>query len=267
MGDSFVHFNRRDIRLKFPRDPQHPWVSELQAETAGFERPRYHVSRAVDGPAAEVEQGDTIWLVGQLYAPWRDSLPASLDARIDVSCVQPREAGPGFRYTASESSRWFPLADLTSDLQALETYTSDHVCNRLWKDHNRPVGHSLQRMRRLAADDNLRDWEMKLSSAPLHFISYRIRDGTPAAFERAKTLVADGALLFWDRWSLPRRLAERREAVGDRPLDDTIEASIREASVVWGIESPLYGIQGSYAARERALAEELGKYRAVSVNR
>jgi hypothetical protein len=33
--------------------------------------------------------------------------------------------------------------------------------------------------------------------------------------------------------------------------------------VVWGIESPLYGTAGSYAARERQLAKTLNKYRPV----
>ena len=82
----------------------------------------------------------------------------------------------------------------------------------------------------------------------------------PDPYDKAKDIASQGIPFFWDRWSLPRRLAERREAVGDHPLDATIEASIRKAAVVWGIESNLYGHPGSYAAHERELAQRLNKY-------
>ena len=95
------------------------------------------------------------------------------------------------------------------------------------------------------------------------FISYRISDGTKAAFGKARTLISEQKPVFWDRWSLPRRLAERRERLGDHPLDATIKAGIRGAAVVWGIEKPLYAQRGSYAARERKLAQRLKKYRPV----
>lgn len=263
MGSHFVHFNRRDIRLRFPTDPRDPWFSELQCESGGFDRPRYHVTRAVDGPALEVQPGDTIWLVGQLYAPWNERLPATLDARIDVEAVGPRDGGPGHRYAAAASSRWFPLTNSTAKLRALNCVGSTQQIAPLWKNRRHPLGRYLQRMRKLASDEPLREWEEEIESRPLHFISYRIRDGSRAAFDCAKRLLGEGARVFWDRWSLPRRLAERREAVGDRPLDDTIVTSIHQAALVWGIESPLYGVPGSYAARERELAKSLNKYRPV----
>ena len=263
MASHFIHFNRRDIRLRFPTDPQDPWFSELQCDSGGFERPRYHVTRAVDGPAREVQPGDTIWMVGQLYAPWNACLPATLDARIDIETVGPRDRGPGYRYAAAATSRWFPLTDSTAKLGALNCVSSSQQIAPLWKNRRHPLGRYLQRMRKLASDDLLREWEVEIESRPLHFISYRIRDGSRAAFDCAKRLLGEGARIFWDRWSLPRRLAERREAVGDRPLDETIETNIHQADIVWGIESPLYGAPGSYAVRERELAKLLNKYRPV----
>ena len=263
MGSHFIHYNRRDVRLRFPSDPRDPWFSELQGESDGFDRPRYHVTRAVDGPAASVEAGDTIWLVGQLYAPWGDHLPATLDARIEVADVRPRTGGSGYRFSAAETSRWFPLAECTAQLYALETVSASEGVSLLWKDHARPIGHYLRRMRKLSSSQGLQQWEAGLQARPLHFISYRIRDGSQPAFDCAQRLFKQGARVFLDRWCLPRRLAERREAVGDAPLDNTLLESIREAEVVWGVESPLYAAPGSYTARERDLARSLNKYRSV----
>lgn len=94
LGRSFIHFNRRDVKLRFPSDPNDPWYSEFQCPSDGFDRPRYHVTRAVHGPASQVEPGDTIWLVGQLYTPWGEGLPATLDARIDVADIGlPKKGG------------------------------------------------------------------------------------------------------------------------------------------------------------------------------
>jgi hypothetical protein len=249
--------------LRFPRDPQDPWFSELQGDSSGFGRPQFHVTKAVNGTAKEVQPGDTIWLVGQLYSPWGEELPATLDARIDVEAVGPRSGGPGYRYAAAASSRWFPLTNSTASLRALNCVSSTQQVAPLWKHPMHPVGRYLQRIRKLASDEPLREWEVEIESRPLHFISYRIRDGSRAALVCAKRLIGEGVRVFWDRWSLPRRLAERREAVGDRPLDETIETSIKQAALVWGIESPLYGVAGSYAARERELARSLNKYRPV----
>ena len=146
----------------------------------------------------------------------------------------------------------------------MECTTDERGSTILWKDHSRPIGHYLQRIRELANGEILDEWETKQQSRPLHFVSYRIRDGSRLAFQRARALFGEGNRVFWDRWCLPRRLAERREAVGDQPLDEAIETSIHEADVVWGIESPLYGARESYAARERDLAQRLNKYRSFS---
>ena len=263
MGSHYIHYNRREVRLRFPTDPSDPWFSEEQGEAEGFDRPRYHVTRAVDGPAASVEAGDTIWLLGQLYAPWGDHLPPTLDARIDVAGVGRRNGATGYRYSAAETSRWFPLTECTAQLYALETITAAEGIVPLWKDHSRPIGHYLRRMRKLSSSRGLQEWEAGLGSRPLHFISYRIRDGSQPAFDCAQRLFNLGVRVFFDRWCLPRRLAERREAVGDEPLDNTLFEAIHEAEAVWGIESPLYAAPGSYTVRERDLAQSLNKYRAV----
>jgi len=264
MGRHFIHFNRRELRLRFPTDPEHPWFSELQSESGGFDRPRFHVTRATAGPAADVDSGDSIWLVGQLYAPWGERFPATVDARIDVSEVSPRNGQPGFRYEAADTSQWFALTDSTRELRALECTTHGGDNTSLWRDHGRPIGQYLRRIRELANGEILEAWAVEQKSRPLHFVSYRIRDGSRLAFRCARALFDESRRVFWDRWCLPRRLAERREAVGDQPLDETIESSIKEADVVWGIESPLYGAPESYAARERDLARRLNKYRSFS---
>lgn len=265
MGGHFIHFNRRDIRLRFPSDPEDPWFKESQGALGEFDRPRYHITRAVEGPATDVGPGDTIWLVGQLYAPWGGRLPATLDARIDVADVKARKGGIGYRFAAADSSSWFPLTNSTAQLYALESVARGQDAALLWKDRKHPIGQYLQRMRKLASGEILRAWEADLQSRPFHFISYRIRDGSRPAFDCAMRLFSQDVRVFWDRWSLPRRLAERRETVRNAPLDKTIEKSIQEADVVWGIESPLYGVRGSYSARERDLAKSLNKYRPVSV--
>lgn len=265
MGRSFIHFNRRDVKLRFPSDPNDPWYSEFQRPSDGFDRPRYHVTRAVHGPASQVERGDTVWLVGQLYTPWGEILPATLDARIDVADIGLPENGVGYRYTAASSSRWFPLARSTECLQHLETAKGRSTKNKIWENPSRPIGHYLQRMRVLKNDDYLRMWETALESKSLHFVSYRIRDGSYAAFELVKDLLSRDVAIFWDRWSLPRRLAERREAVGDEPLNEAIMSAIHSVEAVWGVESPLYGAKNSYSLRERALALALGKYHPLPV--
>jgi hypothetical protein len=260
MGRHFIHFNRRQLRLRFPSDPANPWFSELQGEADGFDRPRYHVTRANEGPAAEISAGDTIWLVGQLYAPWGERLPAAIDARIDVASVKPRDGCHGFRFEAAPSSRWFALSPSTCQLSALHSRNQTRV-NVLWKDTRRPLGQYCRRLRELANAEILQAWEADQAGKPLQFISYRIRDGSRPAFRCAQALLRQGHRVFWDRWCLPRRLAERREAVGDAPLHNILEAGIKDADTVWGIESPLYSSPGSYAARERRLAISLNKYR------
>ena len=101
----------------------------------------------------------------------------------------------------------------------------------------------------------------------MNFISYRIADGTQQAFEKVQELLKRGNKVFWDRWCLPRRLAERRECVNDKALDAQLMSHLQMASVVWGIESPLYADVESYAQKECAAARELGTYKRVRARR
>jgi hypothetical protein len=54
-------------------------------------------------------------------------------------------------------------------------------------------------------------------------------------------------------------VAERREFLDDRDLDRRIAESIKAASRVWGIATPLYGAKGSYSEKEKRLASKLNK--------
>lgn len=92
------------------------------------------------------------------------------------------------------------------------------------------------------------------------FISYRMIDGTKSAFERAILLLEKNRAVFWDRWSLPRRLAERNESVGPEALDARIDAMIRSSRSVWGVSSEKYGAKGSYSKLEKDLSENVGNF-------
>lgn len=227
-----------------------------------FERPQYHITRATDGPAAEVQAGDTIWLVGQLFSPW-GNLPPAIDARIEVAEVIKRYDGKGYRYTAGDDSRWFPLADASRVLRckSLETVTVTGKKQPLWASwQHKPIGHSLQRMRRLSSGHLLNRWEKVLDRRSVGFISYRLCDGTCAAFRVVRSKIHSGEPMFWDRWSLPRRIAEGREFVNDEKLEAFLREQIGSATTVCGICSPLYSEVGSYSRREKEYAESLGKY-------
>jgi hypothetical protein len=277
MGKHFIHFNRRQVRMVIPGHHTDPWFAEAQSTSGGFYRPKYHITRATSGPTAQVEPGDTIWLIGQLYSPW-GNLPPAIDARIDVAQRtewhgesahgqgSPQRAGEnppcGFRFQAAQSSRWFCLADVSAVLPCLQTQRSDGRIAPLHKKPEQPIGHALRRMRRLVSGEPLLLWEQALEAQAFHFVSYRLRDGTRSAFDKVKALVAEGVPLFWDHWSLPRRLAERREVLEDTALNTHIKGEIARAAVVWGIDSPLYHEAGSYSARERELVRRLGTFRA-----
>jgi hypothetical protein len=263
MQNHFIHYHQRRIRVKFPHDINDPWFAEVQANDRGFSTPRFHVTRSTNGVAMDVKSGDTIWLVSQLYSPW-GKLPPALDARIDVAdCELRNHGGKGFRYRAAATSHWFPLSDCSKHLLNLKTIAKDGKLNPLLKNSTQPIGYSLQSIRKLSSGEPLCLLEKELTSKDMHFISYRIKDGTQGAFEKAKSLIHEGIPFFWDRWSLPRRLAERREIVSDERLDSHIKETIRISARIWGIETPEYAANGSYSLIERCLAMELGKYHPV----
>lgn len=119
------------------------------------------------------------------------------------------------------------------------------------------VGQALRFVRKLDDAEQMRAHAQHLESSRYDFVSYRLLDGTPHAFALVQRLLQEGRSVFWDRWSLPRRLAERRETLNDEALDAFIAHSLRNSGRVHGILSPHYGDPASYSFRERALAEQL----------
>lgn len=261
MSKVFIHYVPRHVVLNFPRTCEHTWFRRYQKRGDGFDRPTRHTTRQREGAASIVETGDSIWIVSQIFSPW-GSIPPGIDARIDVEEVKVRRGG-GYEYVAAASSRWFPLVDARGLLQTLETVSSAGRKRALWKDVSHPVGHSLQSMRHLYSADQLTAWENSLDERPLNFISYRIADGTAGAFLKAQSLVEGGEKVFWDRWCLPRRLAERREVVSSKKLNEKLIEELRSAAVVWGIETDKYWDPKSYAQKEFAAAQQQQTYRSV----
>ena len=252
----FAHYMRREVVEVDYEDQAAPWFAENQPDTQGFESPSYHVTRANTGPATRVREGDVLWLFSQLFTPW-GKFPPSLDAKINVNAVklEPRK----IRYEAGTGSKWFPLYDATAIILRLRTIDSNSTMRPLLSRPEQPIGQALQSMRELANPNLLTKWERELESIRPDFISYRLIDGTRLAYEKAVQLVKEGRPIFWDRWSLPRRLAERREFLNDKALDAHLHKVIGQCREVWGIRSAKYGEHGSYSARELEEAQRLQK--------
>ena len=263
MRQHFIHYLPRRIVVRPPGDVDDPWFAETQGPADGFVRPMYHTTRRRSGPATAVVPGDAIWIISQVFSPW-GVLPPAVDARIDVASIEERERGRR-KFVAAGSSAWFPMADATAILKRLHTRTADGRLSKLIRARTERVGYSLQSMRLLASGDLLEKWSRTLNQTQPNFISYRICDGTEAAFRTGRELLSKGEVVFWDRWCLPRRLAERRELVADRALDKYLMSHLRGSKLVWGIESKAYLAKGSYATKERSTAIRIGNYRAVPV--
>lgn len=266
----FVHYNKRSVKDVDFNQAEDRWFAENQPLDQGFDRPFYHVTRAATGPAARVEKGDTIWLFSQLQSPW-GNLPPALDAKIIVEHIvdlrPDRLLGkPAFRYEANDKSVWYPVFDCTRHLKQLKSIDSKGRVLRLVDIPSTHPGASMRRIRELVSAEPLFDLEKKILDSGTHFISYRLIDGTRPALELCQSLVSEHNAVWWDRWSLPRRLAERREFVDDDKLNEYILLQIRKCKTVWGIETDLYFEAGSYSQKEKKLASELGKYRAMPVN-
>jgi len=152
-------------------------------------------------------------------------------------------------------------------LEVLQTVDRSDNETPLRSDRNRPVGHSLQSMRTLVDGATLISWAQALNDRPLEFISYRMRDGSRAAFLFAQVLCREQQLsVFWDRWSLPRGLTERREQKPKAALDRHLVDAIRRAQIVWGLETASYSEAGAYSAQERDLARREGWYEPIPVD-
>jgi hypothetical protein len=269
----YAHYVRRRVRLTAPSrtDCTEAFYRELQSDLEGLHRPRFHTTRSLTGPAARIRSGDTIWLFSKLTSPWGD-LPPSLDARIDVGEEPYRVLdSPGnigetngkqqqrLRFAAADTSRWFPLADASLVLSALQTCDANGRVMPLIARASKSVGQALQSVRQLHTAAPLLDWDARMRGTRHDFVSYRLKDGTAAAFVQVCALLQQGRAVFWDRWSLPRRIAERREWLNAAAVEAYLEAQINEARVVWGITSKAYGAPCSYSRTEKALAELQGK--------
>lgn len=263
MTKHYIHYLQRNVKIRFPKDLNSPFYAELQDLTDGFEHPKYHVTRRNTGPASRIETGDIIWLFSSLKSPW-GTLPPSLDAKFIIDKVQKLKDGR-IKYFANQSSIWFPLSDASRLIENLWTIDANGENRKLRKDQNKPLGFYLQSIRQLKESDQINKWASEVLSSAFEFISYRILDGSKEAFLKARSLVAEGKIVFWDRFSLPRRLAERRELINSDSLDKYILKSLEQALIVWGIESPEYSIPNSYAQKECRLAKKLNKYKSVPV--
>jgi len=109
-------------------------------------------------------------------------------------------------------------------------------------------------MRELYDGEIVEDWYRTVAGGDIEFVCYRQLDGTRMAFCHVANRLRAGKAVFWDRWSLPRGIAERREAAPADLLDPYLCQAIDRAATVWGIDSPRYGEATSYSAYEKRYA-------------
>ena len=229
-----------------------------QSADAGVSSPVFHSVRAISGAVRRVRPGDTIWWFSQLQGVGKKRLPPSLDARIEVAEVS--DTGDRrMRFEAGPGSCWFPLWDADELLHKLEVKSSDGAVSSLLVSQNQAAGQALRFMREIHDPGPLLEHTQTISNISHDFVSYRIDDGTELAFECVAKLLDSGRSVFWDRWSLPRRLAEKGVHIDSIVLESHIKTAIDQARVVWGVRSAGYGEEGTYSKLEMELAKSLGK--------
>ena len=229
-----------------------------QSADAGVSGPVFHSVRGISGAVRRVRPGDTIWWFSQVQWVGKRRLPPSLDARIEVAEVS--DTGDGrMRFEAGPGSCWFPLWDADSLLHKLEVKSSDGAVSSLLVSPSQAAGQALRFMREIHDPGPLLEHTQAISSISHDFVSYRIDDGTELAFECVARLLDSGRSVFWDRWSLPRRLAEKGVHIDPIILESHIKTAIDQARVVWGVRSPSYGAEGTYSKLEMELAKSQGK--------
>jgi hypothetical protein len=257
MPNHYIQYIPRRVVKTRPTKVPTPSEVASAAQALGFHRPKYHLTKSKTGLVTRVQSGDTIWLIGQLHSPW-GKLPPSVDARIDVAECRAHERG--YTFVAAEASRWFPLADASHLLTSLLTRRQDNSTYPLLPDRNLPIGIVMQQLRRLADAQPLITWVEGVEAQGYDFVSYRLKDGTRQAFDCVKCLLANCKTVFWDRWSLPRQLAEQHLPVEDAFLRNHLEQAIQQANITWGIQSHYYGAAESFSAYEREIATRLGNF-------
>lgn len=267
---NFVHYLKRFVGQPNYLNPNHSWFARNQPDDQGFSAPSFHVTRSINGAAERVEEGDRIWLFSALRSSSWGSAPVGLDAMIVVSRIHDlrttREDGqPAFVYHAGEGSAWFPLYDASPYLSVVETINGKGEEGKLILDAGANDAGLMRQMRQVADPAPLERLANAVRNAERHFVSYRLLDGTRSSFAKCKTLVKGGKAVWWDRWSLPRRMAERREILSDTAMTTRIFREMAACDLVWGIETMEYGVEGSYSADEKRNAIELGKYRSCQI--
>lgn len=263
----FAHYIRRTISLSPGGvDNALPYV-ENQTDDQGFERPLYHSVPKSSGAASRAKEGDTFWLFSQLRTPWGELLP-SLDARIVVKSITKTGLGASTRtrFAATETSEWFPIFDASALLSTLLSQNAIGKCQPVLSPKASTVGQALRFPREISNAEEIIAHCNSLKSTPMDFVSYRMVDGTRAAFQLVRSLTKEGKSVFWDRWSLPRRMSERGERLSNLALDRRIQQAIFASRRVWGVESPGYAVKGSYSLLEKALATELRKFEPYSLS-
>lgn len=256
----FVHYLSREIKKskKFKND----FFMQEQSISDGFERPMFHITRRKYGPSKEIEKGSVIWLFSILKSPW-GNLPPCLDAKFIVEKIEHLPNGET-KFYANSQSRWYPIFDVTEVIKTLITVDKNNKQSRLWADTSKPLGFYLQSIRRLYDAEKLLEYSDSIINKKFDFISYRIKDGTELAFRKTENLIKSGEVIFWDRYCLPRRLAERREYVDDKKLNDYLLNKIHNSNKVYGIETPKYFEKNCYAQKEALFAKKQNKYISIT---
>lgn len=257
----FAHYVKRRVMHLHDTEPTSPEYAAHQSPEEGFINPVYHSIAINSGVAAKIEQGDTIWLFSRLSSPW-GNFPPSLDGKIEVAKIDKNNNMPGrYRFDAGIESRWYPLYDASTLVSKISTTNAARKIQPLLSANQQTVGQALRFPREIFNPRCLIDHATAIEQMAPDFISYRIQDGTEQAFGLARRLIQNGRSVFWDRWSLPRRLSERHQEVDAAALDEHIMEIIRGSRVVWGVSSELYGLTGSYSQLEKQFSEQLGKFR------
>ena len=267
MPSHFIHYLTRRI---IPYNPdlraelraltparKREWFDLVQSEDGGFAMPTAHITGSNGWPTKEVCRGDVIWLFACVVYRGR-RLPIGLDARIVVGGVEQekRDGRRKFIFRAGPGSSWVLLADWSSVLERAKILLSDgRYCGLPLP--NQTFGQSLQSLRKLS-DQTAEIFETYLSSVNrpgnFDFVSYRHKDGTDAAVALVLSILKKGRSVWWDRWSLPRRLAEGREALAEEALENEIFARLAEASTVYGVVTERYDEEGAFTRLERDAA-------------
>lgn len=198
MSSEFIHYVKRRVVSRYPKNIDSHWFSELQEYESGFDHPIYHVTRSTNWPSTLVKPGDIIWLVSQLSSPW-GKLPPSIDAFIRVESMEQVLDDTGkikVRYYASKDSKCFPLTDTTNMLSKLAVISKNGNKIIPYSKKKNNLGQAFQSMRKIYSTEIINEWAEEIKKRDLHFISYRLVDGTKMAFSKVNSLLNKNLFVF-----------------------------------------------------------------------